>query len=171
MYRGWGFSGAMSEMPSEIDIQGQTIDGRKSVPAAAWLYGGLGAMPFVLGAGAMVSEQDASGLAAVVLVTCGAVILSFLGGIHWGLAMAAGQTNPIRLGLSVVPSLVGWSGVLVGGETGLMVLAGGFVAMLMADRWAGRRGWSPAWFPELRLPLSLVVVGCLMLTAFKDAGV
>ena len=64
---------------------------RAAVPAmAAWL-GGLGALPFVGLAVAVVGlEGPARAVVVQALLGYGAVILSFLGGIHWGLAIAPG---------------------------------------------------------------------------------
>ena len=59
----------------------------KSVPKAASWLGGLGLAPFVYFA--LVVEHLDLGMkvsASFALVAYGAVILSFLGGIHWGAA-------------------------------------------------------------------------------------
>ncbi len=87
--------------------------------SAAWL-GGLGALPFISLAGAMpFLAGGPRSLAADALVAYGATILSFLGGIHWGLAIGtqtigtqggAGRPKlPARLILSVIPSLAAWA--------------------------------------------------------------
>ena len=143
------------------------------VPAAAKWLGALGAIPFVfLAVAAPFLEASVQERAHFALVAYGAVILSFLGGIHWGLAIAnAGRvqgngTAFARLGVSVVPSLVGWSALLSSGPMSLFVLAAAFSGLLLLDWHASRQAQTPAWYPKLRWPLTVVVVASLMLAAF-----
>jgi hypothetical protein len=136
--------------------------------SAAWL-GGLGALPFIGLACAMPFLVGAPrNLAADALVAYGAVILSFLGGIHWGLAIAHGggaaqAKLPARLILSIVPSLAAWAALLVADTTGLFILALAVAAMLWVDIRAARSGTAPPWYPTLRIPLTCIVVAALLL--------
>lgn len=130
---------------------------------AAWL-GGLGALPFIaLTLLVLVTDiDDARALQA--LSAYGAVILSFLGGIHWGfaLARAPGSPSTSALVISVMPSLFGWCALLLERKTGLFVLAAAVIAMFFVDGALTRRGLAPAWYPRLRLPLTIIVAGCLL---------
>jgi hypothetical protein len=78
------------------------------VPPAAGMLGGLGLIPFIAGT-ALVLLSDAT-WAVDALRFYAAAILSFLGGVHWGLDIAGRGTGPgwMRLGGSVVPSLAAW---------------------------------------------------------------
>ncbi len=99
----------------------------------------------------------------------GAVILSFLGGIHWGLAIASNHGNgdlPRRLFVSVAPSLVAWAGLLLPLRVGLLVLAAGFAAVLYVDVRATRAGEAPPWYPRLRGPLSAAVLATFAFSYF-----
>ena len=142
-----------------------------SVPfSAAWL-GGLGAIPFVCLASALpfvVGEPRV--MATHALIAYGATILSFLGGIHWGLSIGTVSTGgpgglPARLIASVIPALIGWIALLLREPTGLLVLAAAFAAMLWFDLRATRRGEAPPWYPKLRIPLTLIVVASLLFGA------
>ena len=99
------------------------------VPSIARWLGGLGAVPFIVLAVAMPLLADTTRiLTANGLLAYGAVILSFLGGVHWGLAIQFQRSSDqgeleSRLTLSVIPSLVGWVALLVGQPTGLLILA------------------------------------------------
>ncbi len=137
---------------------------------AAWL-GGLGAAPFVALAGGTPFLTGLPRLLALhALLAYGATILSFLGGIHWGLAIAP-QGRPdrgklgARLTLSVMPSLVGWGALLFPERPGLLILALAIAAMLWVDLRATRLGQAPPWYPKLRIPLSCVVIASLVLGA------
>lgn len=144
---------------------------RAAVPVmAAWL-GGMGALPFVALAVAVIGLDGVTrALAVQALLGYGAVILSFLGGIHWGLAIAPGGPPAApelgtRLAWSVVPSLVGWAALLVTPVTGLFALAAAFAAMLGIDLRATRLGAAPAWYPRLRVPLTMTVVASVLAAA------
>lgn len=143
---------------------------KASIPAAANWLGALGALPFVmLAVSGTVLEPAGQRTALVALVAYGAVILSFLGGVHWGLAIAgfgppeAGTAMVRRLSFSVVPALVGWSALLLPMSTGFIVLASAFALLLIFDFAASRFGEAPSWYPQLRWPLTAVVVASLSL--------
>jgi hypothetical protein len=138
------------------------------VPSAARWLGGLGAAPFIGLTGAMPFLHGAPRtLVAHALSAYGATILSFLGGIHWGLAMgSAGRSDrrniANRLALSVIPSLVGWAALLVPETAALLILATAIAAMLWIDLRATEAGYVPPWYPKLRIPLSCVVIATLL---------
>ena len=137
---------------------------------AAWL-GGLGAVPFIGLAGATPFLAAAPrNLVVHALIGYGATILSFLGGAHWGLAISPQNISdrenlPARLIVSVIPSLVGWSALLVAETTGLFILAVGVAALLWVDLRAARLSQVPSWYPKLRIPLTGAVVAALLLVA------
>ncbi len=138
---------------------------RRDVPLAAFALGSLGAVPF-LGLALLGCAGGAVGAwALAALIAYGAVILAFMGGVHWGWAMAADAPTLERLGTSVVPALVGWAGFLVGGGTGFVVIALGFAALLWLDLRAVTAGHAAAWYPQLRWPLTVIVVASLLLGA------
>jgi len=139
-----------------------------SVPVSAGWLGGLGAVPFVGLAGVLpLLAGGVKPLVVQALLAYGATILSFLGGVHWGLAIKIppGEGLKARLVLSVMPSLVAWVALLVGAQPGLMLLALAIAAMLWVDLRATRLGHAPLWYPKLRLPLSAIVCSALVFGA------
>ncbi|RXH19356.1 DUF3429 domain-containing protein [Bradyrhizobium guangzhouense] len=146
---------------------------RAPVPAAAAWLGGLGLLPFIgLSIASRAIGGDMKTAALHGLLTYGAVILSFLGGIHWGAAMTRSISQTDHdidaggLGISVVPSLVGWASLLLDARYGLALLAVGFAANLLLDIRAARQGLVPPWYRRLRQPLTLVVVVALIMAEF-----
>ena len=147
------------------------------VPAASLWLGLAGLIPFIaLGTASIVTDEAQSAQAANALAAYGAVILSFLGGIHWGLAIAGfgpGSSGTQarkgvswrRLIVSVLPSLVGWVALLLPPASGLLMLAAGFVSMLALDWQATRAAEAPSWYPRLRWPLTGAVIVCLIASA------
>ncbi len=156
------------------DAVGETVapnhPPRQPVPIACRWLGGLGALPFVaLAGGSLWLDGVPQAYVLFGLTAYGAVILSFLGGIQWGLAIAdygaaeGDGASYRRLTVSVVPSLIAWWALLLTGPTALLVLAISFALMLALDWTATRSGEAPAWYPRLRLPLTACVVACLIL--------
>ena len=144
----------------------------RTLPLIAILLGLAGLIPFLAGSYAALSyAEDAGRMALLALVAYAAVILAFLGGVHWGIGLQAGtgqsvRVQRLRFGLSVVPSLVGWAGLLVvfAGlpKTGLAVMILGFAATTVVEARGARAGLVPAGYMGLRWVLSIVVVVCLV---------
>ena len=132
--------------------------------ARALGYGG--ALPFFCGAIAASQQVAVLGLAPVYfLLSYGAVILSFLGGLHWGRVITSpdvnGRSDSIWLIWSVCPSLLGWVALLLPEKVGAVVLALCFLAALQIDQKLFREHIWPAWMRPLRLHLSLIAVASL----------
>ena len=108
-------------------------------PHLAWLLGLAGLIPFVSGAlGVWLIPIGWRPLVLTALLDYAAVILAFMGAIHWGLAMRAEQDDlraQMQLGLSVVPPLLGWSAISFGMPVVLAIplLLVAFVALYLAD--------------------------------------
>ncbi len=125
----------------------------------AWALGLAGLLPFLAGAALQwFTPPGWRMLAASALLTYGAVIVSFLGGIHWGLAMRAGPPPSARLIWGVVPSLLGWLGVLLDSPWGQALLVLSLVACYAVDRASYRALGLSAW---LRLRALLTAVASL----------
>ena len=132
------------------------------LPRLAAQLGYAGLIPFVIGAMlAWLPELMPFVLPHWPLLAYGAVILSFMGAIHWGLAMHSGQmTNGTRnqLLLSIVPSLIAWIALALPPIAGYPVLGMGFLLMLFGDVKAVAYGQAPDWYPGLRGPLTFVAL-------------
>jgi hypothetical protein len=137
-------------------------------PAVAWLgYGGL--VPFVaLAAGTTLGGPHAD-LWRAALFSYGAVILSFVGALHWGIALAAPglgmRQRSALFAWSVVPALLAWPALLLYVKPATVLLLGGFAAHYWQDlrlvRSADGGGALPGWYLPLRLRLTLVACACL----------
>jgi len=99
-----------------------------------------------------------------------AIILSFLGGIRWGIAVRSPSTSS-EIGtfmLSVVPSLWAWAAFFAPGPWGFAMYAAGFAAMGWWDRALVARGHAPAWFGLLRVTLTWLVAPTMVLAALSQ---
>lgn len=135
------------------------VNADRNIPTAAKWLGFSGALPFVAGALAALPVAEAwRPLGLAVLVDYGAIILSFMGGVHWGVAMLRGADDQTRFYVSVLPALLALPAALIGGVAGLLLLAAGFAALLVYDERETRAGRLPGWYPKLRRPLTAIVV-------------
>ena len=140
----------------------------QEVPPAPVVLGLAGLAPFIgLAALALLAPglRDATLRA---LLGYGAVILSFVGALHWGYAVrrdARGWAAWIQYGWSVVPALMAWATVLLPMHAGLRVQAAALVACLLVDHAMARADPVPAWLLRLRALLTAVAAGALTLVS------
>lgn len=91
----------------------------------------------------------------------GAAILSFLGAVHWGVALRAlddeADLDPWRLGLGILPSLVAWAALSLLGPTPAAAgaIALGILATNAVEALGGARGAVASSWLRLRWRLSL----------------
>ena len=138
------------------------------IPRPALVLGWLGVLPFAMFTllaitGSIVPQA----LATHALVLYGVVILSFMAGAQWGLAMVSAQAAAIgpRLAISVLPALAAFGLWYLPATPALFGHAAVFLALLRYDIATSRAGMAPAWYAALRIQLTSAVVVCLMLAA------
>ena len=147
------------------------VSSKIKIPVNTVWLGVLGVIPFAASSAvAVLASPQISAHGESALLVYGAVILSFLGGILWGriLAFASVQavSNETRsLIVSIVPPLIGWIAVLIGPRLGLPTLAIAFLLMLATDLIFAKCSLVPAWYPKLRVPLTLTVIPLLLIPA------
>jgi hypothetical protein len=136
----------------------------KRLPSLAYLLGAAGLIPFIGCALVAVTKGEWQATGMFALLAYGAVILGFLGGVHWGFALAPGDqgSQRARLAWGIAPSLVGWAALLLAQtaspELGLALLVVGLLGTVAIEvRWA-RRDLMPSGYMALRWALSVVVL-------------
>ncbi|CCT68157.1 probable MNN4-regulates the mannosylphosphorylation [Fusarium fujikuroi IMI 58289] len=91
----------------------------------------------------------------------GAVIISFLGAIHWGLEYAEKQPlrerTRFRYGMGLAASIVAWPTLMLPVEYALTSQFMAFVALYFADSRAATKGWAPRWYGSYRFLLTGMV--------------
>ena len=130
-------------------------------------YGGL--LPFMGLALLILTSLEYRPFWAVALVNYGAVILSFIGALHWGFAMSvqnmSAELRRDRLIWSVIPALVAWLSTLLPVPWGCLLLIVGFVVHFWQDRQLVRVVSLHAWYLPMRLRLTAVASVCLLIGA------
>ncbi len=138
----------------------------------AWLgYGGL--VPFVgLAAASLLGVQPRA--TSLALLAYGAVILSFVGALHWAFAMLLPQLAMMRrtwmYAWSTVPALMAWCALLLEPRVGSVMLVVAFALHYVQDRRLSAQGLLPAWYLPLRLRLSTVASVCLLAPGLQAAA-
>ena len=135
-----------------------------SAMATRLAYAGL--IPFVAGALlAWAVRDEVLAYVALALSAYGAVVLSFLGGIHWGLAMRQPQPASAVLVWGVVPPLVAWPAAVMPPSGGLVILGLMLLVCYAVDRRLYPVQGAAAWL-TLRFRLSAVAaLSCFLAAA------
>lgn len=138
------------------------------LPPLAVIIGAAGLAPFFLSAlGAVRADPISGQFGTMALISYGAVILSFLGAVHWGFVIEGARepAESLRLALGVLPALVGWAAVLLGliaqPALALGVLIAGFAGTILVEQRARHRELVPRAYIILRWGLTVVVLGLL----------
>lgn len=104
------------------------------------------------------------------LVAYGATILSFVGALHWGFAMTIVELSPGRRQQaylwSVIPALISFLALTIPMRLGCSLLILGFALAYWQDIDLASRVSLPAWYLRLRVRLSIVACGCLVVGSF-----
>ena len=148
------------------------------IPGAAYRLGLAGLIPFYAGVLALWMTPSLLPMSAALAahrleLFYAAIILSFMGGVRWGLAMD--REDDLGLALSTTPALIAWlalwpTGVLGIAPTapvryGVLMLA--FLVLMIADVRASAEGDAPEWYGSLRVRLTFAVALALALTMIR----
>jgi Protein of unknown function (DUF3429) len=144
-----------------------------------------GLLPFVALAAGSLATAEYAALCRVALVLYGALILSFVGALHWAFAMtlpdlsAAKRTEcfiwsvvpallawPAAMLLVALPAQISFASIFFGYEVAAAPLIIGFVANYIQDIRLARVANLPAWYSPLRLRLTAVACVCLAAAGF-----
>jgi hypothetical protein len=136
------------------------------IPRPALSLGLAGLVPFWgLAISIIVLDTPMKDFAVQLKITYGAVILSFLGGMHWGLAAVNKRhENWLSLGWGITPALIAWGALFLQPSLGLILLIIGFLAAAIIDFRIFVSNNSNAWFGMLRTVLSIGTITALLLT-------
>jgi hypothetical protein len=149
------------------------------VPRQAYVLGLAGVLPYLAtslstvycayeinhaaaGYGYLMSTETATALLHVLeplQIGYGAVILSFLGAVHWGLEWAGygGYQGYSRYAIGVLAPAVAWPTVLMPVEYALITQFCAFTLLYYVDTRATYRGWTPPWYAIYRFVLTFIV--------------
>lgn len=131
----------------------------------------LGLLPYILlGLAALGPHADSAGRMMSAFVAWSAIVLTFIGGVHWGLVLR--DTDPaqpfrgVRAGLAVLALIIGWVALMLPivapSWLALVVLIVGYVGALVAEHHAGQQNLLPPRFLWARWAFTLVAAAMLI---------
>ena len=127
-----------------------------SPPRIAQRLGYLALLPFVLGALMIwIVREDARGYATAALAAYAAVVVAFLGGIHWGFGFRQEAPDARLFIWGVVPALVASVALVMQASAGLVIHGAMLVVCYLVDRKVYPAQGASAWL-TLRFRLSAV---------------
>jgi hypothetical protein len=143
-------------------------------PNAPVILTALGAIPFLVPAGLMVIYRADTILLNTIglwLLVYAAVILSFLGGVRWGVEIVKREKPRFgELALSVMGALIGWIAVMAFFRFTAPWIMGALSCALVLHYLVDRASLDmPVWYRRLRLWPTLAAALCLLL-AFALLG-
>ena len=137
--------------------------------ATAKMLGYAGLIPFIIfSLGSWIPLPYVSD-AIRILVAYAAVILSFMGAIHWGVALSRSARHRSKYYIaSVLPALTAWLALLLPESYALLILLTAFIVLLAYDCAVMKPQGFPLWYIPLRIRLTIVVALCLLSTLFQN---
>ena len=127
------------------------------------ILGYLGLIPFIVPASLMyLDDQHHFLFWGYVLMSYGALILTFVGALQWAFAMTLSDLSMRQrkwmYGWSVVPSLVAWGAMLMSPMVAFLLIAIFMAFALWMDAQLGRLVSLPNWYLPLRIRLTIVAI-------------
>ena len=138
------------------------------------LLGYLGLLPFIVPTVFLFFDDSHLDMWRHFLLSYGAVILSFVGALHWSFAMLLHELpiNKQRWSFfwSVIPSLVAWMSLSIPKFYGFILLTAFFAIALIRDKQLSDKVELPAWYTPLRRNLTIVAMTCLLIATYLGNG-
>lgn len=133
------------------------------------LLGYFGLIPFIVPTVFLYLDDSHLDIWRHLLLSYGAVILSFVGALHWSFAMLLNELpiNKKRWSFlwSIAPSLAAWISLSIPKFYGFILLAVFFAIALIRDEQLFDNTELPFWYMPLRRNLTVVAISCLLFGA------
>ncbi len=151
--------------------EAKLVSRNEAPPVALWTIAGLALAPFPISAIAYAyGPLEVARPALTIILTWSAIVMSFLGGVRWG--METGRIAPrwIRLMISVFSGVVAW-GLLLARHRApdSWILAGAIAAFLLQWLFDHQGPDVPARYPKLST--ALTAAACVSLAICLDQAI
>lgn len=152
---------AETNVSPEKDMMDKTPSQNGVMTARLLGYGGL--VPFVfLAAASLMGLRMPFASASALLVGYGAIILSFVGALHWGAQLSKDEPTASRFVWSVLPALLGWVALILSAVPATLLLITGLIICWAYDWRVITQGEWPSYMRSLRTILT--AIACLSLS-------
>ena len=133
------------------------------------LLGYMGLLPIIAPTILLFLDGNHSVMLSHWLINYAAIILTFVGALHWAFAMTVDKLSERDKSLtfiwSVIPALVGWIALFINAFYACLLLAIFFILNLTQDKKFPKNSGLPLWYLPLRSRLTYLVTTCLLLAA------
>lgn len=143
-----------------IDFTESEDEARNAAPGIAWAIALAGFLPFAAIAAALAIAGGASALTELLadaFRVWSLAVLSFLGGIRWGVTILRRDVTRWQMIWPVLPAILGWTAMFLPHAWAVVVLLVAYCAMGAWDSLSAQRGEMPGWYGNLRIVLTLLV--------------
>ncbi|MET0482067.1 MAG: DUF3429 domain-containing protein [Aestuariivirgaceae bacterium] len=143
---------------SEVSAKSAMME---TIPRAALWLGVAGALPFWIAALSFFTGIGMTeGQSLAVALAYGGLMLSFLGGIRWGVALGAPDERQRARAMigGAMPVLAGLAAFFLAPPIGLSLIIIALFVQALADVMSADRGALPGWFGRLRALLTVLAV-------------
>lgn len=158
------------ELHISFDQTSEPIMKSNEVIVTPKLLGYLGLIPFILSTGLLFFDRHNSDMWQHFLLSYGAVILTFVGALHWSFAMALPglsiKQQRVSFIWSVIPSLIAWVSLSIPPVQAFIIISVFFGTALLRDKQLSFYADLPEWYMPLRINLTTVAMLCLITAAY-----
>ena len=168
-----------TEAAPEKPVEAVDLPEKQSIPFAPLAISAISLIPFITcSVIPFAFPFEIAGKALFMQMTYGAVSLSMLGTVHWGLALAEFKRSDtaveaveiakpstsdqmLRYVGGVLPGLASWMFMTQAPVMGMVGLMGGFTMLALFEIGAHKARLLPAWYMRLRMPWTIITILCL----------
>ena len=143
------------------------------IPKPAKILGLLGLLPFLIALFSAISidlqlslETNLKINVSKLQAIYSTIILCFMSGTYWGISSNAKNQDTLPYTLSILPTLYILGIHLYFDEYFLPLIGFGFILLIPIDIYFSKSKMAPEWWLRLRIPLSILVFGILILYNF-----
>ncbi len=121
-------------------------------------YGGL--IPFIAALfGFFLLDEPIRSFSLNAFITYAAVIIGFVGAVHWGFLLKTDNMSHrnLLLSISVLPGLIGWCALLVNQQLALIIFALLYPLVFIYEKVTSLKNILPDWYMPMRVKLTYCV--------------
>jgi hypothetical protein len=149
----------------------EVVSRNEAPPVALWAIAGLALAPFLVAAFAYIyGPPGLARPALTILLTWSAVVMSFLGGVRWGMETSLFEPRWYRQAISVLSAVAAWLLLLSRHRIPDRWIIGGAIAAFLLQWLFDHQGPGvPARYPKLST--ALTAAACVSLAACLDQAI
>lgn len=136
------------------------------------LLGYMGLLPIIAPTILLFVDGNRSVIWSHWLINYAAIILTFVGALHWAFAMTVNKLSERDKSLtfmwSVIPALVAWVALFMNAFYASLLLSIFFIINLTQDKKLPKNSGLPLWYIPMRSRLTYILTTCLLLAAIHS---